>query len=139
MERPESTELILGHKVTHTNTITGELVSQEYPQTCVYRQNGNPRSTDKKASRTDKPQSETARPANTRENQMAKGKCKNITNRNQGNIALSESSSLTTGNPGYPNTLEKQKQDLKSHFMMLIEDFKKDINTGEHGSIGRRP
>jgi hypothetical protein len=27
-----------------------------------------------------------------------------------------------------PNTLEKEGVDLKSHFMMLIEDFKKDIN-----------
>ena len=31
-------------------------------------------------------------------------------------------------NPGYPNTPEKQDSDLKSHLMMMIEDFKKDIN-----------
>jgi hypothetical protein len=30
-------------------------------------------------------------------------------------------------NPGYPNTQEKQDSDLKSHLMMMIEDFKKDI------------
>jgi hypothetical protein len=30
--------------------------------------------------------------------------------------------------PGYPNTPEKQNSDLKSHLMMMIEDFKKDIN-----------
>ena len=59
---------------------------------------------------------------------MAKGKCKIITNRNQRNIALSEPSSHTTANPTYPKTLEKQELDLKSHLMMLIEDFKKDIN-----------
>jgi hypothetical protein len=27
-----------------------------------------------------------------------------------------------------PNTPEKQDSDLKSHFMIRIEDFKKDIN-----------
>ena len=31
--------------------------------------------------------------------------------------------------PGYPNILEKQDVDLKSYLMMLIEDFKKDINS----------
>ena len=31
-------------------------------------------------------------------------------------------------NPGYPDTPEKQDSDLKSHLMMMIEDFKKDIN-----------
>ena len=29
---------------------------------------------------------------------------------------------------GYPNTLEKQDSDLKSLLIMMIEDFKKDIN-----------
>jgi hypothetical protein len=36
-------------------------------------------------------------------------------------------SSPTTASPGYQMTLEKQDSDLKSHFMMMIEDFKKDI------------
>jgi hypothetical protein len=44
---------------------------------------------------------------------MAKGKCKNISNRNQGYLASSESSSLTKVIPGYPNTPEKQDSDLK--------------------------
>jgi len=30
--------------------------------------------------------------------------------------------------PGYPNTLEKQDSDFKSHLVMKLEDFKKDIN-----------
>ena len=59
---------------------------------------------------------------------MAKGKQKNLTNRNQDYLAPSEPSSPTTASPGYPNTPEKQDLDLKSHLMMLIEDFKKDIN-----------
>jgi gas vesicle protein len=59
---------------------------------------------------------------------MAKGKHKNLTNRNQGYLASSEPSSPTTASPQYFNTLEKQDVDLKSHLMMLIEDFKKDIN-----------
>jgi hypothetical protein len=31
--------------------------------------------------------------------------------------------------PGYPNTPEKQDSDLKSDLMMMIEDYKKVINT----------
>ena len=61
---------------------------------------------------------------------MARGKCKNIRNRNQGYLASSEHRSLTTANLGYPNTLESQESDFKkkSHLMMMIEDFKKNIN-----------
>jgi hypothetical protein len=59
---------------------------------------------------------------------MTRSKGKNISNRNKGYLALSESSSPTTVNPGYPNTPEKQDSDFKSHLMILIEDFKKYIN-----------
>ena len=59
---------------------------------------------------------------------MAKAKSKKPTKRNQGYLAKSEPSSPTTANPRFPNTPEKQELDLKSYFMMLIEDFKKDIN-----------
>jgi SMC interacting uncharacterized protein involved in chromosome segregation len=59
---------------------------------------------------------------------MAKGKCKNLTNRNQDHSTSSESSTPTTVSPGYSNTPEKQDSDLKSYLMMLVEDFKKDIN-----------
>jgi hypothetical protein len=61
----------------------------------------------------DKPQSRKARPANTRDNQMFRGKGKKVSNRNQGYLASSESSSPTTVNPAYPNTPEKQDSDLK--------------------------
>ena len=77
---------------------------------------------------TDKPPSETATPANNRDNQVAKVKCKNNTNRDQGNMAPSEQTSPTTASPGYSNKQEKQDLDLKSYLMLLIEDFKKDIN-----------
>jgi len=43
-------------------------------------------------------------------------------------LASSEPSSSTTANTGDPNTLEKEDLDLKSHLMMIIEDFNKDIN-----------
>jgi hypothetical protein len=59
---------------------------------------------------------------------MVKGKGKKIRNRNQGYLASSEPSSPTTASPGYPNTPEKQDSDLKSHLMMVIKNFKKDIN-----------
>jgi hypothetical protein len=82
------------------------------------------------------------RAGSTRDNQMAEGKCKNISNRNQGDLASSEPNSLTIAIPGLPITLEKQNLDLKSHLTMVIKDFKKDIkitplkktqeNTGKH-------
>jgi hypothetical protein len=59
---------------------------------------------------------------------MAKGKCKNLTNRNQEHWASSEPSRPTTVSPGYPNTPKKQDSDLKSYLMMAVEDFKKGIN-----------
>ena len=59
---------------------------------------------------------------------MVGGKLKNISNRNQGYLALSEPNSPTIASPGYTITLEKQDSDLKSLLMMMIEDFKKDIN-----------
>jgi gas vesicle protein len=43
-------------------------------------------------------------------------------------VASSEPSCPTIASPRYPNTPEKQDSDLKSHLMMMIEDFKKDIN-----------
>jgi hypothetical protein len=43
-------------------------------------------------------------------------------------LESSEPSSPTTASPGCPNTQKKQDEDLKSHLMMLVEDFKKDIN-----------
>jgi hypothetical protein len=69
---------------------------------------------------------------------MMKGKHRNLTNRNQDHSPSSEQSSPTTLSPGYPNTPKKQGSDLKSYLMMLLEDFKKEINnslkkiTGEH-------
>jgi hypothetical protein len=63
---------------------------------------------------------------------MARGKGKNISNRNQGYLALSETSFPNTVSPGYSNTPKKEKKnqgsDLKSHLMMIIEDFKRNIN-----------
>ena len=59
---------------------------------------------------------------------MAKGKGKNTSNRNQGYLASSEPSSATISITGYPNTQEKQDFNIKSHLMMMTEDFKKDIN-----------
>jgi hypothetical protein len=59
---------------------------------------------------------------------MVKGKCKNLTNRNQDYLASSEPSTPTTASPGYPNIPKKQDSDLKSYLLMLIEDFKEAIN-----------
>jgi hypothetical protein len=43
-------------------------------------------------------------------------------------LALSEASTPTRASPGYPNISEKQDLDLKSYRIVLVEDFKKDIN-----------
>jgi hypothetical protein len=44
---------------------------------------------------------------------MAKGKHKNLSNRNQDYMASSEPSSPKTASPGYVNTWKKQDFDLK--------------------------
>ena len=64
---------------------------------------------------------------------MAGGKLKNRSNRNQGYLASSEPNSPTIASPGYTITPEKQDMDLKSLLMMMMEDFKKEIqeNTGK--------
>ena len=59
---------------------------------------------------------------------MAKGTRRNITNKNQGNIAASEPNAPLAACPGYTNTPEKQDMDLKSLVMMLLQDHMKDIN-----------
>ena len=59
---------------------------------------------------------------------MARDKGKNISHRNQTYLASSKLSFHTTESPGYPNMPEKQDSDLNSHLMMMIEDFKKDMN-----------
>ena len=61
-----------------------------------------------------KHQTVTTGPTKARDNQMVKGKHRNVTNRNQGNMAASEPNSPTSASPGYPNTPEKQDLDLKS-------------------------
>jgi hypothetical protein len=59
---------------------------------------------------------------------VAKGKYNNLTNRNQDHSGSSEPSTPTTVSPEYPNTPEKQDSGLKSYLIMLVEDFKKEIN-----------
>jgi hypothetical protein len=57
---------------------------------------------------------------------MVGGKHKNRGNRNQGYLASSEPNSPTIA--GYTIRPEKQDRDLKSLLMMMVEDYKKDIN-----------
>jgi hypothetical protein len=59
------------------------------------------------ACRRDKPQSETERPANIKDIHMVRGKGKNVSNKIQGYLASSETSSPTTVSPGYSTTPEK--------------------------------
>ena len=57
-------------------------------------------------------------PTNARDKQMAKDKCRDLTNRNQGNMTASEPNSLTTTSPRSPNTAGKIYLDLKSLIMI---------------------
>jgi hypothetical protein len=59
---------------------------------------------------------------------MAKGKCKNLTNRNQDNSPSSEHSTPTPPSPGHPNTPEKIVPDLKAYLMMMVDDIKEEFN-----------
>jgi hypothetical protein len=59
---------------------------------------------------------------------MEGGKHNNISSRNQGYLASPEPNSPTIASPRYIITLEKQRSDLKSLLMIVIEDFKKAIN-----------
>jgi hypothetical protein len=77
-------------------------------------------------SRKNRFQSDRARAGSTGGNQRTGGKHKKISNRNHGYLSTSEPSSPTIASHGYTITLENQ--DSKSHLMMMIEDFKKDIN-----------
>jgi gas vesicle protein len=58
---------------------------------------------------------------------MAKGKHKNLTDRNQDHSPSSEHSTPTPPSPGHPNTPEKIVPDLKAYLMMMVEDIKKDF------------
>jgi uncharacterized protein YukE len=64
---------------------------------------------------------------------MAGGKHTNKSNRKQGYMTSSEPNSPTVASPGYTISPEKQDIDLKSLLMMIMEDFKKEIqeNTGK--------
>ena len=59
---------------------------------------------------------------------MAKGKCKNLTNRNQDHSPSSVPSISTSASPGHSNTPEKKCPDLKAYHMIMVEDIKKDFN-----------
>jgi hypothetical protein len=59
---------------------------------------------------------------------MAKGRCKNLTNRNQDHTPLSEPSTPTSASPGHHNTPENLDPELKAYLMMMVEDLKKDFN-----------
>jgi hypothetical protein len=59
---------------------------------------------------------------------MAKGRHKNLTNKNQNHLPSSEPSTPTSDSPGHPNTPENLDPDLKAYLMMMVEDFKKVFN-----------
>jgi hypothetical protein len=126
---PVTKEVDLSSRLLGTFSARGELACQKGLWPLGLRR-GTPRSAHRglQNHRRNKLQPTTARTSNTREFQMAKGKHKNLTHRNQNHWVSSEPSRPTIASPGYPNTPKKQDSDLKSYLMMLVEDFKKDVN-----------
>jgi hypothetical protein len=59
---------------------------------------------------------------------MAKGRHKNLTNRNQDHSPSSGPSTPTSASPGHPNTPKNLDPDLKAYLMMMVEDIKKVFN-----------
>ena len=59
---------------------------------------------------------------------MAKGRRKNLINKNQDHSPLSEPSTPTSASPGHPNTPENLDPDLKAYLMMMVKDIKKVFN-----------
>jgi hypothetical protein len=59
---------------------------------------------------------------------MVKGRCKNLTNKNQDHSPSLEPSTPTSASSGDPNTLKKLDLDLKAYLMMMVDDIKKDFN-----------
>jgi hypothetical protein len=62
---------------------------------------------------------------------MAKGKHKNLTNRNQDHSPSSEHSTLNSASSGYPIIPEKLDPDLKAYLMMMVENIRKDFNNSK--------
>ena len=60
---------------------------------------------------------------------MAKGKHKNLTNRNQDHSPSSERSTPISLSPWHPNTPENLDLDLKAYLMMMVEDIKEFNNS----------
>jgi hypothetical protein len=56
---------------------------------------------------------------------MAKGRHKNLANKNQDHSPSSEPSTPNSASPGHPNTPENLDPDLKTYLMMIVEDIKK--------------
>jgi hypothetical protein len=59
---------------------------------------------------------------------MAKGKPKNLTNRNQDHSPSAERSTPTSPSPRPPQHTRKPRPDLRDYLMMMVEDIKKDFN-----------
>ena len=61
-------------------------------------------------------------------NRWQEARHKSRSNRNQGYLASLEPNFPTIASLGFTITPEKQDMDLKLHRMMMMEDYKKDIN-----------
>ena len=61
---------------------------------------------------------------------MAKGKHKNLINRNQDHSPSLEPSTPTSASPGFPQHTQKNKIQIQNHisWCWLVEDLKKGIN-----------
>ena len=59
---------------------------------------------------------------------MAKGRRKNLTNKNQDHSSSSVPSTPTSASPGHHNTPKNLDPDLTAYLIMMVEDIKKVFN-----------
>jgi hypothetical protein len=106
-------------------------VGRHHRWSATARATGLPRDLKQPRNKRDRQQTESHRPVNTRDNQMARGKLKTIRDRSQYMWASSEPSSPTTASPEYTNRSENQEADLKSSLMNKIKSLKEYINNSQ--------
>jgi hypothetical protein len=125
-QHPE--EVPFSGALTHTGSLDHRLTGAWSHQNLCPRGSLTPRSCDttritgsqtqlnSEDHRKDRLQSDILRAGSTRDNQMAGGKHKNISNRNQGYFKSSEFNSPTIASPGYIHHTWKARFGSKNHF-----------------------
>ena len=98
------------------------MFEKDYVDTCLHKENRTDRNR-YRGYMIYKAHSRTPTPTNPRDNQIAKRKCMNITNRKQNKMAPYDPSYSTKQVMDSSNTSEKEDLNTNSQLMVLIECF----------------